>query len=160
MKEHPLIFSTPMVQAILDGRKTMTRRIGDRYGKWAVGDKIWVRETYIPSWRGLPCIFKTDKGWQDIDETWTPSIFMPRCDSRILLEIIWLREEYLQDISPEDVVKEGILPKQSCGWAKDISDMKFRLVWDSLYAKRGYGWATNPIVRVIEFKRLGGGKAG
>ena len=74
MKERPIIFSTPMVQAILDGRKTQTRRvvkqklssptahqieleqgfIRDRgqnlkpikcpYGK--PGDRLWVRETF------------------------------------------------------------------------------------------------------------------
>ena len=58
MKERPILFSSPMVRAILDGRKTQTRRVikeklmrGEgahvnncQYGK--PGDRLWVRETW------------------------------------------------------------------------------------------------------------------
>ncbi len=60
-KEHPILFSAPMVKALLEGRKTQTRRplkpqpencqvrqeIGDpRCPFGSVGDRLWVRETY------------------------------------------------------------------------------------------------------------------
>jgi len=32
--------------------------------------------------------------------------------------------------------------------------MCFEALWDSLNAKRGYGWDKNPWVWVIEFRRL------
>ncbi|MFN3323437.1 MAG: hypothetical protein ACK5AZ_08075 [Bryobacteraceae bacterium] len=60
MKERPIIFSGPMVRAILDGRKTQTRRVvrpqpkapmgperkmrSCPYG--APGERLWVRETF------------------------------------------------------------------------------------------------------------------
>jgi len=74
MKERPIIFSSPMVKAILEGRKTMTRRpvkpqpdkecdsviqepdgrFFFRYGgilhcPYGIpGDRLWVRETWAP----------------------------------------------------------------------------------------------------------------
>lgn len=71
MKERPIIFSGEMVRAILEGRKTQTRRVvrpklrvsadgADLelhqvcpYGQ--TGDRLWVRETYVgESWEDEP----------------------------------------------------------------------------------------------------------
>lgn len=96
MKERPILFSAPMVRAILDGTKTMTRRIikpqpthfnpagtprrvvpngGPSesiccpYGQ--PGDRLWVRETYF-AWGRWETRFSAKKGrdeWHFIDMT-------------------------------------------------------------------------------------------
>ena len=74
MKDGPILFSAPMIRAILDGRKTQTRRVLDAWCdeppafvedgvitafdenyqpyRWprtkAVGDRLWVREAWAP----------------------------------------------------------------------------------------------------------------
>jgi hypothetical protein len=72
--------------------------------------------------------------------------------------------ERVQDISQKDIGKEGMwfysqeYREEICIWrgcASAIHDIRrkyFRALWDSLNAKRGYGWQTNPWVWVIEFE--------
>lgn len=87
---------------------------------------------------------------------WVPSIFMPRWASRITLEISFVKVERLQDMKPIDCVAEGIYkPHMNYGPAEGpMAIAEFANLWDSLNAKRGFGWETNPWVWVIEFRRL------
>jgi hypothetical protein len=77
---------------------------------------------------------------------------MPRWASRITLEITSIRVERVQDISEQDAIAEGINPEEHPFDAPPI--MQFALLWDSINAKRGYSWGSNPSVWVVEFKNL------
>jgi len=204
MKERPIIFSGKMVRAILDGRKTQTRRVlrdqelpmhcrhcdgriyehkGYPTGHMLVecpygeaGDHLWVRETARgrcyggkkgkkPNWiellyradEAMVQFKRADLGPYKLTGHWTPSIFMPRWASRIELTILVVRVEQLRDIKWRDVRAEGIdlSDMTSRGRNRDIdAGHRFAKLWDSLNAKRGYGWAANPWVWVIEFERV------
>lgn len=135
--EQPILFSTPMIQAILDGRKSQTRRIckpqpypdlDDRLDpiakgilldtlrtvRYKKGMILWVRETWRPKGHNFPIGFPyewkatAEEDGVPINEPWKPSIFMPKVACRIKLEITDIRIEMLQDISEEDAIAEGI----------------------------------------------------
>ena len=207
MSTKPILFSTPMVQAILNGRKTMTRRVipelsgkdawsEGRYkclesppGKVVIGehftfryredsgafqeeyvplryrenDILWVRETWCPC--------ATINGWLDdvslygykadydkvVPWKWKPSIHMPREAARLFLRVTGVRVERVQDITHAGVLAEGI--PQCPGWKYELSECDctvraFAELWDSLNAKRGYGWDKNPWVWVYSFERV------
>lgn len=115
-KEKPIIFSREMVKALLEGRKTQTRRLikpqphERNKSKYKVGDVLYVKEAW--NWSNSKkeeAIYKADyndpakgKGF------WKSPIYMPKELSRIHLEITNIRVERLKDISEEDAKSEGI----------------------------------------------------
>ena len=135
-KERPILFSAYMVRAILEGRKTQTRRVikhvpaGTAHiwndgAEWNVenaakalwvgalrcpygqpGDRLWVRETW-QQFGDTFAYFATDT---DVfpETKWRPSIHMPRAASRILLEITDIRAQRLHDITEADAIAEGL----------------------------------------------------
>jgi hypothetical protein len=163
----PILFSTPMVRALLEGRKTQTRRINF---KCEVGDVLWVRETWAPDceWNENPYRYKADYFGNTVTK-WKPNIFMPRLACRLFLHVKDMRRERLQDISEADAYAEGIIFKKVEStsnreiWHQNYIGQcldnigaieSYRTLWDSINAKRGYSWESNPMVDVIELKRI------
>ncbi|EPS4512730.1 hypothetical protein ACVEU9_002398 [Klebsiella aerogenes] len=211
MKERGMIFNSEMVRAILDGRKTQTRRImkiqpehsglglrrvidsknGSDDGKYfwsssdacglkarsksfacpfgAVGDRIWVRETWAEAGACAPDLKlyranypeHVSSIYENVPPTeeirWTPSIHMPRWASRILLEITDIRVEHLASVSDEDAGKEGYPADPSPFGGPMDKWLWFRQLWDGIYPEQSF--KHNPWVWVIEFKRVEGGAA-
>lgn len=226
MRERPILFSAPMVRAILDGHKTVTRRVAKlncagrvalRGRQWHVddpnaflacpygvpGDRLWVRETSraheltdaearddtfgimeresmeTPPFGLDGVLYAADNHFRPIENTlsasdlWAamhcyrgkrgatvPGTHMPRWASRITLEVVSVRVERLQELSGRclDFEAEGITidPMDPFPYTNSASKLEsaFRQLWDSLNAKRGYGWDANPLVWRIEFKRI------
>mgnify|MGYP001942693068 CR=1 FL=1 len=212
-----------MVRAILEGRKTQTRRtkglerINDPeekdcysslehvtsvddptkngvflelkadssrglfvpYPYGAIGDLIWVRETFLayPD-KGFAYKASTDSEGEELRRAyvdkgelwcrWKPSIHMPKEAARIWLMVEEVRVERLQDISEEDAIAEGVEwvdtgSAISHGYrdymSRDLDDLNyadptdsFDSLWESINGEES--WEKNPWVWVVKFRVL------
>lgn len=212
--EKPILFNTEMVQAILEERKTCTRRIikkkyenvdidwfENKYGKrivyvqndapapirnpngttthsliameeikkpYNIGDILYVRETWCDVKKDFrkdddidlgDCryIFKVDDYGEKHPliegylKRWRPSIHMPKEAARIFLKVKEVRAERIQDITEDQIQKEGIKEE-----FPPLAQDEFIKLWDSTLKKeqlKEYSWNANPWVWVIEFER-------
>ena len=131
----PILFNTEMVRAILDGRKTCTRRLvrflpGENpqwtgyirdglmlyngrnepcimKAPYQPGDILYIRET----WKRAPNGYYYYEDWQRNDiadiTKWKPSIHMPKEAARIWLKVTDVRVERLQEITEDGAKAEG-----------------------------------------------------
>ena len=182
MKERPILFSGPMVRAILDGRKTQTRRpirslrhpYGHLLGPEGVarefnaktesircplgqpGDRLWAREAWRtalqPGPDGLLRMVSIYRADGEIKMPWRPSIHMPRWASRITLEIIRVWVERVQDITEGDAFNEGAPTTTGC--LDDPCVMSFRQGFHDLWQSIYGTWDANPFVWAVEFRRI------
>lgn len=133
MATKPILFNTQMVRAILDGRKTCTRRIVKpqptaHYGMQCIkppyqpGDILYVRETWSLRFDGEKYFYKADKNTSREekrlldynDVKWRPSIHMPKEAARIWLKVTNVRVERLQKITEAQTEEEGFLFTPPC----------------------------------------------
>ena len=85
---------------------------------------------------------------------WRSSRYMPRWASRLTLEVVSVRAERVRDITEEDAKAEGArsVHIEHLGQTWKTHRAGFEILWDSINAKRGYGWDTNWPVWPITFK--------
>lgn len=136
------------------------------YCKYQVGDILYVRETFNDEETDT-VLYAADKefidrGCKRVDNylfmeseiKWKPSIHMPKKLARIFLKVTDIKIERVQDITIEDIEREGIyceLPYTKKHYAYEPG---MRIYWMRLWNEIYGDWKENPFVYVIEFERV------
>jgi hypothetical protein len=151
---------------------------------YKIGDWLWVKETTRGSLERYGRIQyiadsvhvvseKLDLLFPFLSLKPTPSLFMKKIHSRILLEVTAVKECRLQEITEEEAINEGVAeiyinghklyknyskqykyyrPITEAYW---LAIQSFETLWGSIYGfKTGCSWNDNPEVFMYQFKDL------
>lgn len=141
-------------------------RADGRWGAWCgdgEGGRLFLPHGYVAGHAPAASARDARGNWVGLGafgDRWRPSIHMPRWASRIDLEVTGIRVERLADITEEDAKAEGVAEPAIAGRlypsgrAAPIRSYvrAFADLWDGINAKRGFGWAANPWLWVVDFK--------
>jgi len=175
--DRPIIFSSSMVRALLEGRKTQTRRLATSPLRHCVpGDRLYVRESFAyvggcdPGFLTFMATYPDDlpahvegrpATIQEGGYRWTPSIHMPRKISRMTLTVTATMVQRLQDIGEADALAEGCHRGQATGRIFDAPGSShlgpawasardwYADLWESLHGADS--WEANPEVVALTF---------
>ena len=180
--ERPILFSAPMVLAILDGKKTQTRRVAKLNDVGRVkeagsprnwhcddpdavnacpygchGDTLWVRETWAPARTG---------GYdarEDGGLYWYRASDAGICDGPWKPSIFMPRDACRIRLEITGVRLERLQDiSEDDSKAEGVTQIPecqgsytyaYAQLWDAINKKRGYPWASNPWVWVVSFER-------
>lgn len=178
MTDRPIIFSAPMVRALLAGKKTQTRRLATSpLRKCVFGDRLYVREawrTHKVSDELSPRLltgegriwFEADRDVCDQHGKLRPAIHMPRWASRLTLIVEAVSFQQLSELSREDILAEGCpidpwyrdtTADGSCPYMVSTGpdqwespSLWYHRLWDSLHGRDS--WETNPQIVALTFR--------
>ncbi|HBK3300247.1 TPA: hypothetical protein KEX12_001128 [Citrobacter koseri] len=165
MTERGMIFNDEMVRALLDGRKTQTRRI--------------MKNQPAGDYPDTPALVRNvGPGFQWYGSYGESSIF--NCPFGAVGDRIWVRETFQGPLVSEELFEEYLAHSekfetpQYCEYAADGGCLNcgepepcgcvnpqpdatdaFAYLWQSIYGQEN--WDANPWVWVIEFRRIDGG---
>lgn len=178
MTDRHINFNDAMMNGLLAGRKTLTRRIlKNNQSRWEVGDRLWVRERvkllrgklstdgdatneineYLVSYDadGKTVLWLTDETLKIFSKSF---IGTPRWASRCTCIVTKISIEPLRAITNDDAIQEGIFKIAAGKWthapeaethASPVA--AFRALWNQINSEEGANWKANPTVAAISF---------
>ena len=169
-----ILFKPEMIQAIVEGRKTVTRRvikpqpiIAQTYKgltlkdleydgfkpRYQIGETVYIKEA--GAWDNKTKFRAYKANMPDTQTKWQSPLLMPEWAARYFVLIKDVRAERLQEIAEQDAKAEGATPiyeSTPTGYYFDFAGYirGFHRLWDSI--NKDYPWESNPWVFRYEFE--------